>query len=628
MLNGLRALLTRWFGPAPQDASAAPAAPRMPARENEPSPTVLHADDAPARQPVAYDENLLERARTQWQFGDWDSLARLDRDTLQHHPDRAKLALLAAAGRLQTHRADEARQFIRLAQDWGVSKKLVAQILTAGVHNSLGRAAALSNKPQRALQHFEAALSTGAPGGDARLLTQARAMHQMAQLTLPEMAMAQPLFAGVSSVPQRSNAPTVPAKPTSHGFIEFGVTLPDGRSRMLAFNPNIPTFVSVEHGMLHFDVPDGKVVYLCSNPDGDFGKPPPMDQFKLEPETGYVLSGAIDCEGHHPVIWAIEYDEHQRIASHNETAQGNRFALPVATDTNHANLCLAIRLSGKGVLNPAKTSFRISAQSDEAVLFQKGLDAALKKVTQQVEAFLDVQTYLATGKHTPAMHGWPISPDLAKYMIERVEKVNYDLIIEFGSGTSTVLFARAMAERRMQNSAPHPQLSNRGDGLELTAEPRIISFEHLDKYQALTLQQLEEAGLSAQVQLVLAPLDPYTASDGAEYRYYRCHETLMAVARRFSVPDLHVLVFVDGPPAATCEAARYPALAHVLSSLRGARIDVLMDDYIRDDEKLIARRWRQELDAQGLAHKFVEMKFEKDACPFEIDSATSNQGKQ
>ena len=47
---------------------------------------------------VPYDENLLERSRTQWQFGDRASLAALDQTTLQHHPDRAKLTLLAAAG--------------------------------------------------------------------------------------------------------------------------------------------------------------------------------------------------------------------------------------------------------------------------------------------------------------------------------------------------------------------------------------------------------------------------------------------------------------------------------------------------------------------------------------------------
>jgi hypothetical protein len=138
---------------------------------------------------VPYDENLLERARTQWQFGDWQSLAQLNRDTLQHHPDRAKLALLAAAGRLQTGQEAEARQFIRLAQDWGVSKKLISQILIAGVHNSIGRAAAISNHQHRALQHFENSIQIGTPGSDRRLITQARINEQHHQLGLPPLTL-------------------------------------------------------------------------------------------------------------------------------------------------------------------------------------------------------------------------------------------------------------------------------------------------------------------------------------------------------------------------------------------------------------------------------------------------------
>jgi tetratricopeptide (TPR) repeat protein len=144
--------------------------------------TVLEAQ--PEQALVPYDENLLERARTQWQFGDWQSLAQLNRDTLQHHPDRAKLALLAAAGRLQTGQDAEAKQFIRLAQDWGVSKKLISQILIAGVHNSIGRAAAVGNQQHRALQHFENAIQIGTPGSDAKLLTQARIGEQLNQLGL------------------------------------------------------------------------------------------------------------------------------------------------------------------------------------------------------------------------------------------------------------------------------------------------------------------------------------------------------------------------------------------------------------------------------------------------------------
>ena len=131
---------------------------------------------------VPCDENLLERSRTQWQFGDWASLAALDRDTLQHHPDRAKLALLAAAGHLQQGNSQAARQLTRLAQDWGCSKKLVSQILISGVHNSVGRAGAICNQQHRALRHFETAITIGTSGSDTKLLTKARVGEQLSQL--------------------------------------------------------------------------------------------------------------------------------------------------------------------------------------------------------------------------------------------------------------------------------------------------------------------------------------------------------------------------------------------------------------------------------------------------------------
>lgn len=134
---------------------------------------------------VPYDENLLERSRTQWQFGDWYGLVQLNRETLQHHPDRAKLALLAAAGRLQIGQATEAKQYLRLAKDWGVSKKTISQILIAGVHNSLGRAAAISNQKERASQHFQKSIRLGTPGSEARLLSSARIQYQYEQLGLP-----------------------------------------------------------------------------------------------------------------------------------------------------------------------------------------------------------------------------------------------------------------------------------------------------------------------------------------------------------------------------------------------------------------------------------------------------------
>ena len=131
---------------------------------------------------VPCDETLLECARTQWQFGDWDSLAQISRETLQHHPERARLALLAAAGHLQSGSLTEARTLVRLAREWGCSQNLISRILVAGVYNSLGRAAAIAGYRDQALDHFENSLTIGTPGAEGRLLTQARAAQQLFQL--------------------------------------------------------------------------------------------------------------------------------------------------------------------------------------------------------------------------------------------------------------------------------------------------------------------------------------------------------------------------------------------------------------------------------------------------------------
>ena len=131
---------------------------------------------------LAYDENLLERSRTQWQFGDWASLAALDRDTLQHHPDRAKLAILAAAGHAQQGGSESARQFVSLAQQWGCPSNIIAGVMVAGVYNHIGRASALSGDQTRSLRHFEAAVALGSPHSDHRLLARGRVQEQEAQL--------------------------------------------------------------------------------------------------------------------------------------------------------------------------------------------------------------------------------------------------------------------------------------------------------------------------------------------------------------------------------------------------------------------------------------------------------------
>ncbi|SJM88986.1 hypothetical protein [Crenothrix polyspora] len=139
-------------------------------------------------QALSHDENLLEKARTQWQFGDWESLTQINVSDIEHHPERAKLALLVSCAWQQLNDFIAARQYLKLAKEWGCDKKLIAQLLIAGVHNTLGRAATLlGGDEKRALNHFQC--SVKGINGDLKLIHQVRTQQELTRLGLISQSM-------------------------------------------------------------------------------------------------------------------------------------------------------------------------------------------------------------------------------------------------------------------------------------------------------------------------------------------------------------------------------------------------------------------------------------------------------
>lgn len=213
-------------------------------------------DGSNNREPMAPQDNklnndgLLERARTQWQFGDWESLRRANPETLQHAPDRGQLALLAAAGHLQLGDQLLARQNLLLAQNEGCSPKLIEQILLSGVHNTLGRAAAISGQHARALEHFKQAINVAPLSGDARLFSLARTEEQYAQVGID---ITKTQLAGILSVAGTSptSLSSGRAIPTQHQSDRMAV------ERLAAFNlgegwasNTVNTVIFRHHGVL------------------------------------------------------------------------------------------------------------------------------------------------------------------------------------------------------------------------------------------------------------------------------------------------------------------------------------------------------------------------------------------
>lgn len=145
----------------------------------------LKALPAPDRR---HDPSLLDTSRIHWQQGDWADLVRITVADLTDHPDRGRLALIVAAAHTQIGNAATARQFTRLALDWGSSTAVVAQVLISSAHNTLARAATCL-EDSAASGHFSAALRLVEPSADLALLSRSRQIRETTRLgLLPDAA--------------------------------------------------------------------------------------------------------------------------------------------------------------------------------------------------------------------------------------------------------------------------------------------------------------------------------------------------------------------------------------------------------------------------------------------------------
>lgn len=244
---------------------------------------------------------------------------------------------------------------------------------------------------------------------------------------------------------------------------------------------------------------------------------------------------------------------------------------------------------------------QIKKQNDHLVQVRNQLEGTFKKevanATLQIEVFLGIQDFFRNGELLPSMHGWPISPDFAYYLIGLINRNDYDIIIEFGSGTSTFFIAKTL-----------DKIAKKRKKKFVTVQ---IAFEHLEQYHAKTSALLQQAGLETAVQLVLAPIQTHKSSNGHSYPYYSCQETLAKLAQKVSASRRKILLVVDGPPSNTGRHARYPALPVVLSEFENVQIDILLDDFARQDEKEIAAKWEQILDKKNLVYQAETIPSEK-----------------
>lgn len=124
----------------------------------------------------------LSSAKANWYFGEWQALIDLDIKQLANHPDVAKFAALKAAAYQQLDDMDNAKIYVQLARNLGCDNALISKLLIAGIHNTLGKVAALKNDDKKMLSHFKSAINIEDKEKNNQLAVQARSVRELADL--------------------------------------------------------------------------------------------------------------------------------------------------------------------------------------------------------------------------------------------------------------------------------------------------------------------------------------------------------------------------------------------------------------------------------------------------------------
>jgi len=196
------------------------------------------------------------------------------------------------------------------------------------------------------------------------------------------------------------------------------------------------------------------------------------------------------------------------------------------------------------------------------------------EVLTQVSGVVGIYQVLQPRVPYPGFGGWAIDGGCARHFVSKILTDRPQVIVEMGSGLSTILAAQA---------------------LDLIGiEGQVISLEHDESWVEHTKSIVEQHGVAHRCRVVHAPLVD-TVVDGKSYKWYDL--------TKVELPEQIHLVLVDGPPKSTGPLARYPAIPLLYDRLRTGAT-VLIDDAARPDEREALARWAEMYPA--LSVNFVE----------------------
>jgi predicted O-methyltransferase YrrM len=175
---------------------------------------------------------------------------------------------------------------------------------------------------------------------------------------------------------------------------------------------------------------------------------------------------------------------------------------------------------------------------------------------RQTEAYFQLLNLLEFKAPVPPTRGWASSPDLLLTIAEVIMKKKPALVVELGSGVSTLVSAKSGARK-------------------------VVSLDNSEEFGGKT-RELIKAHKARGVEIRIAPLQPY--ANGSDW---------YDISTIKDLRKIDVLI-IDGPPGYNNPEARYPALKEFIEKLSKDAV-VIIDDVNRQGERKLAEDFAKAL---------------------------------
>lgn len=187
----------------------------------------------------------------------------------------------------------------------------------------------------------------------------------------------------------------------------------------------------------------------------------------------------------------------------------------------------------------------------------------IRRSKRHLEALFSIFSIINPQFPLPNTGGWAACPDFLKKLIEIIYQEKPKLVVEAGSGVSSLIVAYCLKQ----------------------IGSKLISLEHDAKYAKRSEDLIRLHGLSDVAKIIHAPLSEVELNN-EKWPWYDIENI------KFDMPiDLFI---IDGPPARIGKFARYPSLPVMFDSL-SENSTIFLDDGEREEEVKIVERWKKEL---------------------------------